>query len=294
MRKGLIVLAVGIAVLLSSCGFSTPSDMVAVQVGAGPFEASKIKGCKAPSDRGFWTNDAYKYYPTSEREWDATDQKGSDPGGKMRSVTRDSVEMVIPVTVRFTLITECETLKDFYIRYGRRYNVEFNNSGEYNDEWVTLLRKLVRDPADATLDRIIQDYDWRKVWNDPTTKVEIEKRFNDELTGERSLLDVTAKGHFFEGISVLVGKPEPANPDLASAVAAEQTKVAQAQSEEAQAKADEAKARAQVAVAEAEAAKQAATIKGFGGIEGFLRYQCIQNGCNPYQPTLIYGVPAPK
>ena len=50
------------ALLLSSCGYKTPSDMVAVQVGAGPFEASKVKDCKEPSQRDFFfqTNDEYK------------------------------------------------------------------------------------------------------------------------------------------------------------------------------------------------------------------------------------------
>src|SRR4051812_21582554 len=159
---GIVAVIVMIVGLFSFSGYSVPSDMVAVHVGAGPLEASKIKGdCIPSSTRGYFTNDDYEYFPTSEREWDATGQKGSD-GPRFESVTHDNVQMEIPVTVRFTLDTECDTLKDFYTRYARRYNVHFNNDGTYNDEWVVLLRKLVADPADATLDRIIQDYDWRK------------------------------------------------------------------------------------------------------------------------------------
>jgi hypothetical protein len=284
---GVIVVFVLIIVLIAFRGYSVPSDMVAIRVGAGPFEASKIKGdCIPASTRGYLTNDDYEYFPTSEREWDATGQEGSD-GGKFKSVTVDNVEMAIPVTVRFTLVTECDTLKDFYIRYARRYNVDFENDGSYNKEWITLLRKLVADPADATLDRIIQDYPWRAVWNDPATKVEIEKRFNDALSGDTSLMIQTAKGTFFDGISVLVGKPEPTNPALAEAVAKEQTNVAQAQAAEAQAKADKARAEAETAVAIAEAAKQQAVIAGYGGPENYLLHECIVSGCNPYQPT--YG-----
>jgi len=287
---GALVAAVVIAivvVLIAFRGYSVPSDMVAIRVGAGPFEASKIKGdCIKPSTRGYFTNDDYEYFPTSEREWDATGQKGSD-SGRFTSVTHDNVEMAIPVTVRFTLDTECDTLKEFYTRYARRYGVHFDNDGGYNDAWITVLRKLVADPADATLDRIIQDYDWRKVWNDPATKVEIEKRLNDNLESDNSLMVQTAKGQFFEGISVLVGKPEPTNGDLAKAVAAEQTAVATAQSQEAQAKADKARAEAQIAVAQAEAAKQAAVIAGFGSPENYLMYLAVQNGINPWQPS--YG-----
>jgi regulator of protease activity HflC (stomatin/prohibitin superfamily) len=272
--RGAVLSVIGVALglvllitLIAFRGYSVPSDMVAVRVGAGPFEASKIKGdCINPSTRGFFTNDDYLYFPTSEREWDATGQKGAD-GKPFKSVTHDNVEMAIPVTVRFTLITDCDTLKEFVIRYARRYHVEFKNDGTYNDEWITVLRKLVADPADATLDRIVQDYDWRKVWNDPATKVEIEQRLDDALTSDTSLMIQTAKGEFFDGISVLVGKPEPTNPALAEAVAAEQTQVAQAQAAEAQAKADKARAEAETAVAIAEAAKQAAVISGYGSVE---------------------------
>jgi hypothetical protein len=287
-RYAAVILMVVGALLLGSCGYSTPSDMVAVHVGEGPIEASKVKGCKPASDRGFWTNDTYALFPTSEREWDATGQDGSD-SGRFKAVTRDSVEMYIPVTVRFTLITECDTLTDFYTRYARRYGVEFDSDGGYNQEWITLLRKLVADPADATLDRIVQGYNWRDMWADPATKVEVEKAFNDALSGNNSLMDVTAKGHFFEGVSVLIGAPQPANEELAVAVAAEQTKVAQAQSEEAQADADAAKAEAQLAVSRAEAAKKRAEIDGYGGVENYLKALCIENGCNPFQPTYLYG-----
>jgi len=97
LRRALAAIITGLlAVLaLSSCGYSTPSDMVAVHVGEGPFEARHLKGCIQPSQRGWWTNDTYALFPTSEREWDATGQKGSD-GPKMSSVTKDSVEMDIP------------------------------------------------------------------------------------------------------------------------------------------------------------------------------------------------------
>lgn len=283
-------------------GYSVPSDMVAVHVGAGPFEAKKIKGdCIPSSTRGFFTNDDYEYFPTSEREWDATGQKGSD-SDLFESVTNDKVVMRVPVTVRFSLRTDCETLQDFYIKYARRYNVHFKNDGTYNDEWIVLLRKLVADPADQTLDRIIQQYNWQAVWNDPTTKTEIEQKLAEALRSDTSLLVQTAHKSYFDGISVLVGKPVPPEA-LATAVATEQTKVAQAQAEEAQAKADEAKAEAQTKVALAEANKQQAIISGYRldgmtaqeAIRAYNEAQLIANGGNPYQPTyLLAGGAAAK
>lgn len=277
-------------------GYNTPSDMVAIRVGAGPTEAKRVKGCIPSNDRQwFWqTNDQYYYFPTSEREWDATGQRGSDTE-QMKSITLDNVEMLIPVTVRFTLKTDCAELKDFYTRYARRYGVKFSKDGSYNAEWITLLRKLIGDPTDQTLDRIVQGYNWRDVWKNPATKVEIEKKLNESLQSDTSLLVQTAKGSFFDGISVLVGTPDPKNQELKDAVAREQAAVSDAQSKEAEARARAAQANAELAVNRAEAAKQRATIAGYPSVDAFLKAQCIANGCNPYQPTYLYGgTPAEK
>ena len=282
--------------LFGGGSYSVPSDMVAVRVGAGPFEASKVKGdCVPSSSRGFFTNDDYRLFPTSEREWDATGQDGSD-SGRFKSVTNDKVEMYIPVTIRLTLNTECSTLQTFYTKYARRYGVEFKGSGtfeetgaDYNKAWLTVMRKLVADPTDATLDRIIQDYDWRNVWNDPTTKVEIETRLGEALASDNSLLVQTAKGQYWEGISVIVGHPEPVKAELAEAVALEQINVSKAQSAEAEADAKAAQARAELAVSKAEAAKTSAEIEAYGGIDGYLRWVAVTHNINPWQPTYLYG-----
>src|SRR5262245_23991801 len=289
---GLGVILVIILLFPGRCGDNVPSDMVAVHVTAGPFQAKKVVGCVQPASRKFWTNDDYPLFPTSEREWDATGQSGSD-AKPFQSVTNDNVVMDIPVTIRFTLITDCETLKAFYVKYARRNGAEFHADGTYNDQWETTLRKLVADPADQTLDRIVQGFNWRKVWNDPDTKVKIEQAMTQALNSDNSLLVQTAKGTYFDGLSVLVGNSNPDNPDLAASVAQEQTLVAQAESEEAQAKADKQKALAQVAVAKAEAEKQRATIegnrrKGMSAKEpsrANTEPRLTPAGGNPYQPS---------
>ena len=274
-------------VLLTGCGYSVPSDMVAVHVQEGPTQPKKVVGCEQSATRGWWTNDSYELFPTSEREWDATGQDGSD-SGRFIVTTDDSVEMYVPVTVRFNLITECNTLKDFYTKYARRYGVEFEDDGTYNKAWITLLRKLVADPAQETLDRVIQDYKWRDVWNDPKIKVEITKMVNDQIG---DLMQQQAQGSYFEDISVLIGKARPVNPDLAQAVALEQTNVAKAQSAEAQAKADLVKAQAEIAVKKAEALKKRADLSAYGSEETYLKELCIQTqGCQPFPSPIIPGV----
>lgn len=286
----------GLVIGMSGCGYNTPSDMVALHITKGPFQSKKIVGCVEPSQKKVWTNDDYPLFPTSEREWDATGQSGSD-SQSFQSVTKDKVIMDVPVTVRFTLKTDCPTLTKFYTSYVRRYGAHFESDGTYNDQWETLLRKLVADPADQTLDRIVQQYNWQNVWNDPKTKTDIEKQLNDALESDNSLMVQTAKGSYFDGISVLVGTPIPDNKDLAAQVASEQTLVAQADAERAQAKADQAKALAQVAVSKAEASKQQATLQGFmlkgmtpkEAVRAYNESQLIAAGGNPYQPSYIIG-----
>jgi hypothetical protein len=297
MKRVMLAVLIGtVAILSGGCGYSVPSDMVAIHVGEGPFEARKVKGCEDSSTRGWMTNDTYEYFPTNEREWDASTSDDAD-GGRFKVVTEDNVEMYVPVNIRFTLITECEILTDFYNRYARRYGAHFDSDGTYNDEWVDLLRRLIKDPAENTLNEITQGYTWRKVWNDPDTKTAMQIDLQKNLTSPASLIQAAAKGKFFEGITVLLGKPEPVNPNLAKAVAEEQTKVAESKSKEAQAKADEATANAQLAVSVAEAAKQKAAINGYRlegmsakeAMRAYNESQLIAAGGNPYQPTYIVG-----
>jgi hypothetical protein len=283
--------------LLGACGYKTPPDLVAVRVGAGPTESAKIKGCvDGGSRKWFWqTNDKYVKFPTSEREWDATGKKDSD-SGRFSSITKDNVVMKIPVTIRFTLKTDCKNLTNFYAKFARRYDAHFTSSDDYTDGWETLLRKLIADPSDFALDRIVQEYNWRDVWKDPATKVALEKRLTEAINDPNSLLVQTANGKaYFENLSVIIGSPDPTNPELKAAVAREQAAVSDAQSKEAEARARAAQAQAEKAVAEAEAAKQRATIAGYPSVEAYLKAQCIAKGCNPYQPTFIWpGASAPQ
>jgi hypothetical protein len=263
------------AALLGGCGYNIPPDMVALRVGAGPFEPKKIKECIPANDRKlFWeTNDSYYPFPTSEREWDATGKKGSD-SNPFTSVTKDNVVMRI-------------TLKKFYAKYARRYGAQFETDGTYNEQWETLLRKLVADPTDQSLDRIVQKYEWRNVWNEPKTKVAIERELDQRLTSKGSLMIQTAKGSYFEGISVLVGTPTPDRQELKDAVALEQQAVADAKSKEAEANAREAQARAEIAWAKALAEKRRQTIAGYPDVDSYLKAQAIKKGQNPYQPTYV-------
>ena len=303
MKKILFLpLMLVMAVLLSSCGgYSVPSDQVAVQEGRG-WEAKKVKGCKPANDRALWGNDAYFQFPLNEREWVAA-KGGASAGadaGRFDIVSKDSVEMWAPVTLQFNMITDCEKLIEFWTKHGKRNGAYFDEDGNYTEGWVTMLRKLVANPADSTFERLAQQYKWREMWQDPAVKVQLEKQMADAINSDNSLLVQRAQGKYFEDFSVVIGKIEPKSAALAEAVAAEQTNVAQAQSAEAQAKADEQKALAEIAVNEAEASKLRAKILGFKlpgmtdkeALDAYLESLRIEAGLNSEQPTYI--VPGTK
>lgn len=302
-RATIIIAALLMALSMTGCGVSVPSDMARIHMGDGMFENKTPKGCVAPGTKdNSITNDEYPLYPVNEREWDASVNDDAD-SGRYKSVTKDNVEMYIPLNVRFNLIApmsedeeskddeRCATLIEFHMKYGRRYGVEFEDDGSYNDEWIDVLRRLIHDPVETSLDRIVQGYNWRDVYNNPDTKTEIEEKLLDPSMGIVPFIERSAKGTFFENFAVSMGSAEPVNDSLQAAIAEEQNLVASSQARKAEAEAQEAEARARVAVARAEAAEQRAKIAGFGGTRAYLQYLCISTPTcgNPYRDQFLYG-----
>ena len=288
-KRLIVALMMAPILFLTACGVSTPPDSTKVQVGGGMFEDAKFKGCIPPSTKkNSPTNDDYYAYPANERDLDATGQDGSD----FKAITvlsKDNAEMSIPITFRFNMVGDCETLQDFHRAYGSRYAAYLNDDGTSSEGWMLMLRKLVYDPADATLDEIAKKYTWREMLNNAEAQNEIQASIVENID---EIVASNAKGTYFENFVVLMKKPVPTDESLRQAVASEQQAVATAQSAEAEARAKKAQAEAEIAVAKAEAKKKQAEIEGFGGYENYSKSQAIENGLNPYQPTYI--VPGTK
>jgi hypothetical protein len=200
----------------------------------------------------------------------------------MRSVSQDNIEMQIPIVVRFSMVTDCATMKTWYNEHGQRYGASLTEEGAVTSGWDLALRKLVADPLDAQLDRIVQRYPWRQVWNDPAIKAEIEQQVSDQM---ETLVDRQARGHYFEGFTVLVKKPSPIDKELVDAISESQKQLAVSEQAIARARADVARADAEVKVAKAQAAKRRAEIEGYGSTEAYLKAQAVEKGLNPWQPT---------
>jgi regulator of protease activity HflC (stomatin/prohibitin superfamily) len=294
MKKALAVLVAvfGLMFMTGCSSVSTAADQVALHYEGGSFSSKKFAGCVPNSKKDYaGPGDTFYTYPANQRFVDATGGDNSDFGA-ITVVSKDNVEMQIPVTLNFYLRTDCKTLREFHENVGNRFHA-YMDGDSTGDGWKNMLRVVVYQPMDTTLDRIAQQYPWRDLYNKPEVKAEIEKALNENIAD--IVKRQTNNQDFFDNWSALVQKPTPANQALREQVAAEQTNVASAQAAEAKARADKAAAEAQVAVAKAQAASKAAEIKGYGSVDEYNKRQAIEHGLNPYQPTyVVNGTVPPK
>jgi regulator of protease activity HflC (stomatin/prohibitin superfamily) len=283
-KKIAAMVAIVPLMFVTACGVSTPPDETKLQIGAGPFEDPKIKGCVAPGEkRTSPTNDEYIAYPVSGRDYDAGTTEGGD-SGPITVISSDNTEMAIPVRITWDFASDCKSLEAFYKLYNR-YGAELNDEGQMTDGFRQVLAKVLGNSLDTTLDEIAKDYKWRDLYNNAAAQNALQSALDENL---QAVVDEVAKGEFFTNINVAtIKKPVPTNQELKDAIAAEQSAVATAQSAEAKARATKAQAEAETATAKAEAAKQQAIIEGYGGFDNYAEAEAIKNGLNPYQPTYI-------
>lgn len=278
---GLIVMAV-VLMSMTACGVSTQPDVIKLQIGAGPFEDPKIKGCVQPGTKdNSPTNDKYIAYPTSGRDFDAGVTDGGD-SGPITVVSKDNTEMSIPVRLTWDFASDCEDIKKFYNLYNR-YGANLDDDGQTTDGWNKVLQKVMGATLDTTLDEVAKNYNWRDLYNSATAQNDLQATLNENI---QAAVNESAKGEFFINIKVAtIKKPVPTNQNLVNAIAEEQAAVATAQSAEAKARATKAQAEAETQTAIAEAAKQKAIIDGYGSFENYNRAKAVEQGLNPYQPT---------
>lgn len=309
--KKIAVAALAAGALLGATGCSvinTPSDMVALHYDGGIMTAENFIECVPASQ---YQNNAPGHvsymYPTSLRYYVADTGPNAETG-PMSVVSKDNTEMLIPVSVSITLVTDCDTLRVFHEKIAKR-DKAFWGGSEFPDEnndgtpdgWLKILNLYVGETLDATLDRAAQKYNWRDLWNNPDVKVKLETEVENSLP---EMIEKRMGGKYFVINDILVQKPDPANPDLKAAAAAEQVAVAKAKAAEAEAKAQEnaAEARVKAAKAEAEveitkAKTEAAVIQEqirVMGEEAWIKKYGIDHGITPWPNPVVPGANSGK
>jgi hypothetical protein len=314
------VVAVAAVATLSGCGTSSQPDpnKVVLYYEAGPTQATKFVECQYPGTKHVdGVNDLHYGYPSDQRFLDATPD--SPDGVKpFTTVSKDNAQMVQPVKITFTLNTDCTILRLFHERFGLRtwtpngdHAYTLNDGDEPGPGWLGFVKFALSAPADTTLDRIEQGFNWKELWNDPATKAKVETEFETKLPdlvwqqlgslrikdGKLTTDTSAPKVQFLQNFNITVLKPDCVDTELCASVSNGQKAESKATADVAAAKAREAAANAEAAVARAEAAKSRAEVDAYGkdlwldkyrvDKENETKQKAIAAGINPYPSPIL-------
>ena len=307
MKVVRLFLLVAVSLAMTGCIGPRPEQQtIALQFEGGAIipTAQKFIRCVPGGQRGDWDSGGHTYtYPGDQRVVDFTEGNGHDRD-PVHVLSKDGVELAVPGQLQYFLNTDCgkgdgeeaSPIVQFHLNLGRRYDASFNDGpNKIPDGWREVQRLYIETPLETAMDRAAQNYAWRDLVFNPQTKAQWEKDVFDALPG---LINRTTPGEveFYNRFQPLIGVPSlvgEAGQRAQQALVEGQRLVAEAQAKEAQAKAEEAAARAQIAVARANAEAKRQEIAPYGNVQEYNRSKCIDKGCNPYQPTYIYGGGAP-
>ncbi len=208
---------------------STAPDEVRLHYAGGPFEAIKFVKCVNPSSGATFLGpgDTSYSYPFGQRTFDfsGTEDSESKP---ISIVSKDNVEMQVAGSATFTLNTSCETLRQFHEKIGLKYRSYFEGD-ESSDGWRRMLNFYFKQPLDRAMDAASQEFEWKKLFNDPNVKQQWEARVGQLA---RQFIKETAGADYFcqpnfagtgecGDVVLTIQKPEPPQ-SLIDALAAEQ------------------------------------------------------------------------
>lgn len=281
-RKALAALCL-LAVAATACSVNTEPDETAIVYYGAMGSATKFEKCVKPSSRddvsqsdNTWT------YPAGQRTLDFTG--GQDAETKPLSVvSKDNVQLTVPGSVTFALNTECRTLRQFHERIGLKYRAFFYGTIDDNpseDGWRRMLNFYLKGPLDRALDAASQEFEWRKLFNDPATKQAWEARVG---VLARQFIKETGGGEFFcnpgyagtgpcGDIVLTIQKPEPPAELVAALASVEAAKAQNLAQQQINTKVD----------TEAKSMKQVVDILGW---QGYVQLKAIESG----KATLIIG-----
>lgn len=293
IRKSTVALMAALSMFATGCSVAdTSSTEAALHFTGGIGTDREFQGCVDPSSKQYDRPGATHYvYPIDLRSFDATGGERSE-SGPIEVVSNEGERLNVPITVSFYLKPDCENLLAFHNTLGDKYNA-YNDNGEVSEGWVKgMLPYAVGQPLNTTLDRVAQTHGWRDLYNNEALRADIEAQIAKSLPG--LIANQSGGQQFFERFQVTMQKPTPVNPELLTAISAQQAAIeqgkavsAKADAEKAAAEAQAAAANAQVATEQANAAKRQAEIAGYGSVEEYNRAKAIEKGINPYQPTYV-------
>jgi hypothetical protein len=190
---------------------------VSLQYGSGPFDSRKFVECETDRDVSD-VNDDHYYYPSGQRDFTFGDGEGVDSAA-LTSTTKDSQEIKVAGTVKFTLTTDCTPFTDstgkswpggklqmFHELIAYKYDAAPTDGGEQmKDGWSALLRNYVGAALDRATDNEALKYPWQSLYTDAPSKAQWEQDVLGQLP--KVLKGLTLDVDLITVNSVLLQKP---------------------------------------------------------------------------------------
>lgn len=202
MKRTTAIALTAIATLgLAGCStVSTGPDQVSLHYAAGALSSTEFKDCVATGTRAWdGPGDAHYTYPAGQRTFAFGEGDGQDSGPF--TVAAGNVELTVSGVARFSLNTDCETLRKFHEQIGSKFGA-FDNSGP---GWNKMIATYVLQPLQRAIGDATQGTDWVALYNDPAAKAAWEKRVNELLP---QYVKQTSGGDYFKDFSLTLQKPK--------------------------------------------------------------------------------------
>jgi hypothetical protein len=218
--KKLIASLAATAAAVAGCSIAnTTASEVALQYGAGPFDSRVYVSCVPVNTREINdVNDDHYYYPAGQRDFTFAHSGGD--AAPLASNTRDSLEIKVSGTVKFTLNTDCSEFTDpsgkkwpggrlqmFHELIANKFGAAPTDGGEQMpDGWKTLLTNYLLAAIDRAVDNEALKYGYGDLYTNTEKKAAWER---DVLAQIPEILRGLTQGVDLITInSVLLQKPE--------------------------------------------------------------------------------------
>jgi hypothetical protein len=225
---------IGLLAILVGCSIgNTAPDQVALHYSAGPFDSRQFIDCTPSGTRSVdGANDDHYYYPSGQRDFTFSGQQGAD-SAQLTSTTKDTQQINVSGTVKFTLATNCDKFTDpsgkewpggklqmFHELVANKYGAAPTEDGvPMNGGWNDLLRNYIGASVDRATDNEALKYGLLELYSNPEKKAQWEK---DVLAQVPTVLrQLTGGVDLFTINAVVLQKPDIA-PELQAGLTAKQ------------------------------------------------------------------------
>lgn len=271
MIKKLALILLGIVLLAGCSTISTASDQVGLHYDAGAFSDTTFENCVKPGEMNVdGIGDAHFVYPDGQRTYKFAEAEGAEQ--KPFSVTtKDNAQMTSAGILGFEINTDCETLQDFHVAIGLKYEVD--DTGIH--QWVPLMNDYLGQQLQACMNSAASGYTVDELYTDSAKRTAWGEDVKKCLP--QAVRDF-AGGDYFDHFTLVLQRPLPSQAYL------DQLDQQQVQNERLDT------IEAQKAAQAAELAQIEELVRTFGGWEGYIAYrnqiQCEKNSesCVQYLP----------